>query len=347
MNKPLVPEDVGTRKRAAHYLYRAASAHLRGFITGQTPANAARTMYGDDPVTAEIIKAATGQATTATSGWAKDLAQMAVLDVIQDAASISAGAAIIAKSLSLDLGRLASLSVPGRPLTPSDGAKFVAEGGAIPVRNFNFAASTLRPFGLKTITTYSRELSESSNVESVVRQTLAESFGLGIDAVMLSASAGSASQPAGLFQSPPITGTSGGGVNALLGDLKALFGALATNGAGANVVIVAPLPQAASLKAQVGPQFTWPIYASTAMTAATVGAIDATSFVSGFKSEVEFEVSRAATLHMDTSPVDPIMGGTPVKSAFQVEMLALKATMTISWTMRTAGHSQLVAGCTW
>jgi hypothetical protein len=147
-------------------------------------------------------------------------------------------------------------------------------------------------------------------------------------------------------ESPPITGTSGGGVNALLGDLKLLFGALAQNGAGANVVIVAPLPQAASLKAQVGPKFDWPIYASTAMTAAAVGAIDITSFVSGFKSEVEFDVSRATALAMDTAPTD-ISAAPLVKSSFQVEMLALKATMFLCWTMRVAGHSQLVTGCTW
>jgi hypothetical protein len=215
------------------------------------------------------------------------------------------------------------------------------------VRAWNFAAGTLHPFNLKTITTYTRELSESSTIEAAVRQTLAESFGLGIDARMLSTTAGSASAPAGLFQSAPITGATGGGITAMLADIKALFGALATNGAGANVVLVAPLAEAASLKAQLGAQWTFPIYASTAMPAATLGAVDVTSFVSGFTSEIGFEVSKVAALHMDTAPVDPIMGGQPVKSTMQVDMLALKATMTISWLMRVAGHGQLVTGCTW
>jgi hypothetical protein len=273
-----------------------------------------------------------------------------VLAVVQDAASISAGANIIGRGLSLDLGRLYQLSVPSRPLTPADGAQFVAEGGAIPVKSWNFAAGILHPYALKTITTYSYELSESSSIEAAVRQTLAESFGLGIDARMFSATAGSASAPAGLFQSPPISGTSGGGIAAMLGDIKLLFNALATNGAGANVVLVAPLGQAASLKAQLlGPQWNYPILSSTAMPAATLGAIDVTSFVSAFTSAITFDVAKAAALQMDTAPTDPlpIATGPSIKSTYQLDMLALRATMSISWIMRVAGHSQICTGVTW
>jgi hypothetical protein len=235
-------------------------------------------------------------------------------------------------------------------LAPADGAQFIAEAGAIPVKSWNFAAGTLHPFNLKTITTYTRELSESSTIEAAVRQTLAESFGLGIDARMLSTTAGSASAPAGLFQSAPITGASGGGITAMLADIKALFAALATNGAGANVVLIAPLGEAASLKAQLlGPQWNYPILSSTAMPAATLGAVDVTSFVSGFTSEIGFEVSKVVALQMDTAPTDPlpIAAGPSIKSGFQGEMLALKATMTLSWLMRVSGHSQLVTECTW
>jgi hypothetical protein len=86
------------------------------------------------------------------------------------------------------------------------------------------------------------------------------------------------------------------------------------------------------------------------MTIASVGAVDVTSFVSGFTSEVEFEVSESTALHMDTAPTDIGSGGTltvPIKSGFQTEMLALRAVMHISWTMRVAGHAQLITGTTW
>jgi len=341
-----IPED--RRISPAAFLARAATAHLRSFISGQTPINVAKGIYGEgDLVTVEILKtkAATTSATTQQAGWARELARTAVLATIQDAASVSAAASIIGRSLSLDLGALAQLSVPSRPLTPSDAAKFLGEGQPIPVRNFNFAAGALRPFALKTITTYSRELAESSSIEATVRQTLAETFGLGIDSVMLSTGS-SPSQPAGLFQSTPITATAGGGLVAMLGDIEALFGALAQNGAGANVVIVAALPQAAALKGQLSPKFDWPIYASTAMALKSIGAIDTTSFVSGFASEVDFEVSGATALAMDTAPGD-ISGAPSVKSAYQLEMLALRATMHISWIMRVAGHAQLITNVSW
>jgi hypothetical protein len=349
--RPLVPEDTFRRVNPSIYLSRAGAAHLRSFITGQTPLNVARSMFGEaDLVTAEIIKAATTPATTTTGGWAREFARTAVLSLIQDAASLSAAASIIARGLSLDLGHLAQLTVPSRPLTPNDAAKFVQEGVPITVRAFNFAAGTLRPYALKTITTYSRELSESSSIDAAVRQTLAESFGLGLDAVMLSASAGSASQPAGLFQSAAITAATGGGATAMFADIKALMAALAQNGAGANVVFVAPLPQVATLKAQLGPKWDFPIFPSSAMAAASIGAVDATSLVSGFGSEIEFEVSKSAALHMDTTPSDIGSGGTlatPIKSTYQLDLLALKATMKISWTMRVSGHAQLITACTW
>jgi hypothetical protein len=53
---------------------------------------------------------------------------------------------------------------------------------------------------------------------------------------------------------------------------------------------------------------------------------------------------------MDTAPSDLGSGGTlaiPIKSGFQTEMLALRATMHISWCMRVSGHAQLISGCTW
>src|SRR5262249_27672900 len=235
---PLVPEDAFRRANPSIYLARAATAHLRSFVTGQTPINAAKAMYGEaDHVTPAILRSASTAAKTQQAGWAQDLARMAVLATIQDAAPISAAASIIARSLSLDLGALAQLSVPSRPLTPADGAHFIAEGAPIPVRQFNFAAGTLRPYALKTITAYSRELSESSGIEATVKQTLAESFGLGLDAVMLSTTAGRGSPPAGPVPCGALDPRHGGGAAAMLGDIQALFAALAQNGAGANVVI--------------------------------------------------------------------------------------------------------------
>src|SRR6516164_689728 len=72
-----LPSDM----RAANILARAGAAHLRAFITGNTPEREARAMFGDGT----IIKAATAPATLTTPGWAKDLGGVAIYDLIQSA----------------------------------------------------------------------------------------------------------------------------------------------------------------------------------------------------------------------------------------------------------------------
>src|SRR5262245_52316037 len=87
-----IPQDFGLeRPRAATYLARAATAHVRAFLTGATPANIAKSLWGDD-VTNLILRAATTPATTTTSGWAQQLAATAIVDLIQSITSISAAA---------------------------------------------------------------------------------------------------------------------------------------------------------------------------------------------------------------------------------------------------------------
>ena len=55
----LRPEDTEViRAPPAAYVYRAAAAHLRSFVTGATPASAARSMFGNDIVTDIVLRAA-------------------------------------------------------------------------------------------------------------------------------------------------------------------------------------------------------------------------------------------------------------------------------------------------
>jgi hypothetical protein len=87
-----LPEDLGLKRaRPAVYLYRAAAAHLRSFVTGATPANAAKAMFGNDGVTDLVLKAAsTPAAISGTPGWAQQLAGVAIYDLIQSTVSLSA-----------------------------------------------------------------------------------------------------------------------------------------------------------------------------------------------------------------------------------------------------------------
>jgi capsid protein len=273
MNKPLrplVPEDIKTA-RPCVYLIRAASAHLRSFITGATPSNAARSMFADDRVTDVIIRAATTPATTTTSGWAKELAGVAIYDLIQSITSLSAAAEVIDRSLKINLDGIAQALIPARALSAANAGQWVTEGAAIPVRSLSFSnAATLEPRKLVVICPYTREMAESSNIEAIVRQSLGEATGLALDAAMWSSTAGDASRPPGLFAGvTPIAATPGGGDNAMHGDIAALFGALGAANGGKTALVVAALPQAVRLKMAVGPKWDYDIVVGSTLAAGT------------------------------------------------------------------------------
>src|SRR5262249_37456278 len=119
---PMGIEDASIRKaRASTYLYRAAASFLRAHAQGSLAEKAARSLFGTDPVTAEILKAATGQATTTTTGWAAELARMAIEDMIAAVALLSAGASSRAapSSRSMASPAFASPVAPSPRTTPT------------------------------------------------------------------------------------------------------------------------------------------------------------------------------------------------------------------------------------
>src|SRR5262245_49709575 len=102
MNRPLVPEDVpgGIRRaRPAVYLYRAAAAHVHGLINHITPERAAKQLFGNDVVTAEVLRATSAMATTGSASWAGALAQTAVDDSVMALTTLSAAAGLIQRGL--------------------------------------------------------------------------------------------------------------------------------------------------------------------------------------------------------------------------------------------------------
>jgi hypothetical protein len=305
-------------------------------------------MFGDDQVTDIVLKAASAPATTTTTGWAKELAGIAVYDLIQSITSLSAGAALIDRALKLNMDGLAELHVPGRTVSAATAGQWVVEGGAAPVRAMSFSnAAILRPRKLAVHSVVTREMAESSNIENVVKQTLGEAVGLSLDLALFSNFGGDATKPPGLFQSAALTPTAGGGTAAMFTDIKALFAALAAAGGGQTAIVIAALPEAVMLQLEAGPKFDYPILASTALAAGTVAVVEAASVVSGFGSTAEFSTSKVSTLHVeDTSPGD-ISGSTPVKSMYQIDAVALRTTLWAAWGLRAAGHAQYLTAATW
>src|SRR5262249_45340493 len=134
-------EDDGTRNaRPCMYVYKAAAAHLRSYLTGVSPTDSARALYGHDPVTDLILtRAASGPAEiTGTPGWAASLGGVAVYDMIQDAATYSAGAELISRGLKINLDGIAEYRVPSRLQNAAQAGQWTGEGLAAPVRQLSF-----------------------------------------------------------------------------------------------------------------------------------------------------------------------------------------------------------------
>ena len=350
---PTDPESGVRRARPAAYLYRAAAAHMRAVIERTTPHSAARALFGNDPVTDVVLRAASSPATTTGATWASALATTAVDDSVMAITSLSAAAGLIQRGTKLDFAGHATIKVPGRLVDANDAGSWVAEDQPARVRAQRITAGpTLQPRKLVVLVTFSREMAESSNVEAVARALVSEASALALDKSLFGTQAYDGAQTGGILNGiTPITPTAGGGSVAMVGDIKALTAALVAAGAGANPVIVTSAVEAMTLKLMAGPKFDLPVLASSGIAAGTVIMVEATSFVSAFSPVPEFESSIHVALHYeDTTPQD-ITGGTPspavpVRSAFQSDVIALKMRLKASWGMR-APHVAVVNGATW
>ena len=340
------------RIRPATHLYRACAATVRAHAEGVSKEKAVRTMWGTDPVTDLVLRGAVNPATTTTPGWASQIAGTAVDDSIMAISSLSAGAGLIARGMKVSMVGVATLRIPGRTLDASDAGKFVGEGMPVPVRKLRITAGpTLHPRKLMTITGYTREMAESSNLEAIARALVSEATALALDAALFSTNADDGITPGGILAGvTPITPTAGGGVNAMATDIKALVAALVGAGAGADVVFIASTVQATSLKMLAGPRFDFTVLPSNQIAAGTVIAVEAGSFVSAFGASPEFDTSSETTIHEeDTTPADIVSGGVaavPVKSQFQTDSIVLRSILRCAWGMR-APHVAFLTGATW
>jgi hypothetical protein len=285
-----------------------------------------------------------------------------VSEAVQDSVSMSVlGRLILAGALHIDLGRFASVVVPGRSTTIADGGQFIAEGAPIPARQYHLLGSTLRPRKLSVIATFSNEMSEASNIEQVLRALIIEAAGPAVDAAILSTAASSPAKSAGLLYGltplAPATGTFG--FDNCGQDLGKLVGDIAVRMGGAHAMFIANPAQATAIRYFAGGQFSidpasdvLPVVGSAALAAGTIIAIEPSSFASTIGAP-EFEVGTVATIHQeDTTPADIVGGASPgtpawpTKSMFQIDAIALKMTVWCDWCMR-APHVSFMNAVQW
>jgi hypothetical protein len=170
---------------------------------------------------------------------------------------------------------------------------------------------------------------------------------------MFSTNADDGVTPGGILAGvSPGTAATGGGVTALSKDVATLVAALTTGGGGRSPVFVAAPGTAASMKVLAGSRFDFPILASSALSAGSVLAVEASSFVSIIAPAPEFLVSKEAVLHMEDTTPGPIggQGSMPsgeVRSLWQTDTLGLRTILRVNWGLRASGQVPLLNSVTW
>jgi HK97 family phage major capsid protein/HK97 family phage prohead protease len=308
------------------------------------------------------IRAASAPATTTTSGWASQLVETSFSGFMELLMPASVYPGLSARGLRMNFGRAGVISIPTRSATPTIAGSFVGEGNPIPVRQAAFTAQTFTPKKMAVISGLTREIAEHSTpaLEGLIRNAIQEDTSVALDTILLDATAASAVRPAGIRNGVSVTtATAGGGFAALVGDLKALVGALITASNGnlrAPVWIMNPI-QALSIAVtqNAGGDFPfagdinggtfqgYPVIQSSTVTAGMMILIDAADFVAIEGAAPRFDVSDNATLHFeDTTPLaigtagSPATVAAPVRSLWQTDSMAIRMIMDVNWGLRRA-----------
>lgn len=329
-----------------------------------------------------ITRAAQPPAMTTVAGWAQELVRDGYAAFMESLAPESVVPRV--PMTRHDFSGFNRIVIPARantyPTAPNLAGAFRAEGAPIRVGRTTTTSKILTPKSMGVIGTFTRELLRRStpNIETAIRQWMLEDTAIALDTIFLDAVAGTAIRPAGIQNgiAPGDTGASSGNTGQdITNDLTARLKALAGHGMGRRPVWVMNTGNAWALsmsKTPTGePQFPdfanatgtvagIPVIASTTVPADVIFLIDASelSFAGGAPL---FEASDVATVHEDDgapnadgvtgASVKPIVDAgvpaSPVRSMYQTNSVALKATWEVDWVVMRPGAVQTITGVAW
>jgi hypothetical protein len=357
MMRVIVPEDVygnGHAIRARHEmamqsLTRAVAAEAIRFFerdrrTGAKPSAEAilKKHWPDDHAAWIVTRATSNPAMVSQAGWAAELAQIGYA-FLQILIPQSAGAAVLAGGLNLSFNGAGTVLIPG--INPEQ-AGWVADGQPIRVVKDLTTGPTLLPHKIASIAVLTREMIENSNVEQFIKEALIVSCAPALDSVLLSSSAASSAQPAGiLLGATAVTASSTADpYNAMGDDLSNLAGAIAAFSGNGSFAYVAHPTQA--LRASAYIDLPVPMFMSAAMPVGSVAAVA----LSALASAVEPPVVDAMTMpsvHFDDANPLPLGTASPTKSLWQSDCIGLRIRLPASWVIRNAQAVAVTTGVRW
>jgi hypothetical protein len=349
---PLVPSPELATERTMASLARACVCISRGVY--EPGIKALETFVNErgwqgDRTSAILTRAATSPAMTTQANWAKELAEVSVA-FLRSLVPMSAAAQLLEQCVALSFGTSASIRLP---VISAGSASFVAEGQPIRVGKFPTGPGpSMEPCKFATIVELTREMLNSSNAETIMRQALIDAAAASLDAALFSNTAAVAGlHPPGILVGAttvtPSTDTNK--VGAMDDDLSALVQAISTYAGNGSIAFVAAPYEATRIILRA--EKTGPVLMSNALAKGTVIAI-ATNALAAAIEPTEIDVSRSATFHEeDTTPL-PIVGAggqaaAPARSLFQTDCVALRLRLPVSWITRANGAVAVVTGTTW
>jgi hypothetical protein len=309
----------------------------------------ATSLYPQDRAThALLTRGAVTPTATTTSGVS---VATALADFLPLLGPSSACGGVFSRAIKLNLGQAATLAIPEIDVSAT-GIAFLGQGDPFPFKELSFAtnnkAISNKKLGFGIVLT--RELWEYSNAEAVISRVLAENLTLGLDSILFDDVVADTTRPAGLRYNVNATAaTSGGGNEALLGDLGKLVGAIAPV-AGTNICFIASPIQYAKIILRRTMAIPFPVLCSAALADGVVVAVALNALVVVGDETPKFDLSGTATLAM-TDPGLPVStAGTaayPLRSTFQTDTLSLRVIQNINWTLRGSGAVAWTESVTW
>jgi hypothetical protein len=228
-------------------------------------------------------------------------------------------------------------------------AAWILQGDPYPVIDLVSSRVTVGLKKIGCITTFSREMADYSTpaAEQITRVAISESLALALDARMFSTTAADSTSPPGLFAgiSALTASTASIASEAMAEDLSQVIAAVAAVSGNNPIVVIASPRQAAAIRVRTDVDFE--TFASSAMPDKSIAAVATNSLFSVGDSSPRFDTSLASSLHMDSSPGQLGVVGTPntisapTRSVWQTDCLALKMQFSINWALRNS------AGVAW
>jgi hypothetical protein len=326
-------------------------AHARG----GSPITEATTLWPEDRDLHTLVKSVVSPASTSAAGWADTLAQTALADFILSMGPSSAGAALLARGLSLQFNNHSAIAVPAC-IASSGNTSFVGQGLPIPVRELTFEGTTLAPSKFATLSVFSRETIAHSTptIEALTRTVLVESISLSMDLAMFDDAPGDEVRPPGLRDgiAAQLASVLADPLEAMLADVKTLAVAVAPVAGNGPIVLIANPVQAVSLRS-------WPqrvgyeVLASSGVAEGSLIAVAPNALASAIYPVPEFSIAKSATVHMDGSPTaistvaTPNTMAAPVRSLWQTDSIGLRLIMEVSWGLRSTSGLAWLSGVNW